>query len=277
MTTIQTIVKGTALVISAVALSSCMNLNMLRKQSFKPTNFDRELAREYKEFAESEADQYDWIDSDYFAKKGRKSLQDKRPVPEVPSKWREPADKLPELVQARQVLVQALTPANKASKPTNLAHAQVMYDCWVEQQEENWQPDDIAACRDKFLDAMASLNKRSTAPFNVVKHDTVYFAFDKSQLDAAANRVIQGVAIFVNRSGNYRVSLGGHTDKSGSNAYNDALAKRRTDSVKQALVSDRVPAAKIMKDAFGENRPKVPTADGVKEGSNRRVEIYVIE
>src|SRR3546814_14624397 len=49
------------------------------------------------------------------------------------------------------------------SDPTQAAEAQVAFDCWMQEQEENFQPDDIAACRDRFEAAMAGL-ERAPAP-----------------------------------------------------------------------------------------------------------------
>ena len=265
----------------AVVLSSCVNLAKLKDESFKPSDFDRELAREYLEFSDSEARQYDWIDSDFFARKGIKSIDGKDPQPELPSDWRTPDDKLAELIQARQVLMQALTPENKINKPVRLARAQKFYDCWIEQQEENWQPDHIAACRDKFIDAMAALGENIDAkqvPYSIVEQATVYFAFDSAKLDAESNEIIDGIVLVLNKLDSYKITLGGHTDTSGSNAYNKRLAKSRADIVKGNLINKHgVAADRIVENAFGESRLKVATEDGVKERKNRRVEIYVIE
>jgi outer membrane protein OmpA-like peptidoglycan-associated protein len=67
--------------------------------------------------------------------------------------------------------------------------------------------------------------------------------------------------------------LAGHTDTSGSAAYNMGLAERRNDSVRDYLTSRGVPGSEITSEAFGENQLRVPTADGVRELQNRRVEI----
>ncbi|MBH5322023.1 OmpA family protein, partial [Aurantiacibacter sediminis] len=50
-------------------------------------------------------------------------------------------------------------------------------------------------------------------------------------------------------------------------------AERRNDSVQAYLTSRGIPGGRIMSEAFGENDLRVPTADGVRELQNRRVEI----
>jgi outer membrane protein OmpA-like peptidoglycan-associated protein len=67
--------------------------------------------------------------------------------------------------------------------------------------------------------------------------------------------------------------LAGYTDRSGSAQYNLGLAARRNESVRTYLTGKGVPAARITSEAFGEANPRVPTADGVRELQNRRVEI----
>ena len=67
----------------------------------------------------------------------------------------------------------------------------------------------------------------------------------------------------------------GHADRSGSDAYNVELSRRRAEAVASLLASAGIPRASITTDARGEEQPRVPTADGVREPQNRRVEITV--
>jgi len=71
------------------------------------------------------------------------------------------------------------------------------------------------------------------------------------------------------------VSLVGHTDTVGSKAYNLGLSRRRAENVKSELVSLGVPSELITTDGRGEEDLFVPTADGVKEQLNRRVEVGI--
>ena len=64
--------------------------------------------------------------------------------------------------------------------------------------------------------------------------------------------------------------LAGHTDTSGSAQYNLGLAERRNNAVRNYMTGRGVPAGQISSEALGETRPRVPTADGVREAQNRR-------
>jgi OmpA-OmpF porin, OOP family len=65
--------------------------------------------------------------------------------------------------------------------------------------------------------------------------------------------------------------LAGHADRSGRPAYNVGLSGRRNEAVQGYMSSRGV--SNFSAEAFGESRPAVATADGVRNDQNRRVEI----
>jgi len=103
----------------------------------------------------------------------------------------------------------------------------------------------------------------------------VFFDWDRADLSAQALSTIQQAAGAFKTKGSARITATGHADKSGPENYNMALSLRRANAVKDALVRDGVPAASIAVVGRGESQPLVPTADGVREPQNRRVEIVV--
>ena len=101
----------------------------------------------------------------------------------------------------------------------------------------------------------------------------VYFDFDKSNLRPDAATVLDNAAANYANCGSARVMLAGHADRSGSATYNVGLSNRRNDTVRGYLTSKGVPAGAMSAQGFGEAQNRVPTADGVREPQNRRVEI----
>lgn len=69
----------------------------------------------------------------------------------------------------------------------------------------------------------------------------------------------------------------GHADRAGSNAYNIGLSERRAEAIEELMTARGISAGAITTQAQGEESPRVPTADGVRELQNRRVEILVSE
>jgi outer membrane protein OmpA-like peptidoglycan-associated protein len=103
----------------------------------------------------------------------------------------------------------------------------------------------------------------------------VFFDWDRSDLSQQAMQTLQQVASAYKQRGSARVVATGHADRSGPDDYNMALSLRRANAVKNALVSNGVPATAISVVGKGETQPLVPTADGVREPQNRRVEIVL--
>jgi outer membrane protein OmpA-like peptidoglycan-associated protein len=101
----------------------------------------------------------------------------------------------------------------------------------------------------------------------------IFFGHNKAELTPAAMDVIREAASAAKENGIANVKLIGHADRSGSDKYNQALSLRRANAVKGALVREGVSESTIAVDGRGESEPLVPTADGVREPQNRRVNI----
>jgi len=71
------------------------------------------------------------------------------------------------------------------------------------------------------------------------------------------------------------IAVVGHTDRVGTDQSNDALSLRRAGLVRGELLKRGIAADSIQASGRGEREPLVPTADGVAEPRNRRVEIIV--
>ncbi|KEO91596.1 flagellar motor protein MotB [Erythrobacter longus] len=101
----------------------------------------------------------------------------------------------------------------------------------------------------------------------------VFFDFDQSNITADAATILDSAVTAYSNCGTASVMLAGHTDRSGSVTYNQALAQRRNASVTQYLAGKGIPSGRISAQAFGESQNRVPTEDGVRELQNRRVEV----
>ena len=72
-----------------------------------------------------------------------------------------------------------------------------------------------------------------------------------------------------------RIEVNGYADRSGPAQFNEVLSLRRAEAVAAELLRRGVPRNEIVTRGFGEANPLVPTADGVREPQNRRVEIIL--
>lgn len=105
----------------------------------------------------------------------------------------------------------------------------------------------------------------------------IFFEFDSAVPGAEAAQIADYVAQNAAPCSWRTFNVVGHADRSGSNAYNMGLSQRRADAVAGLLGARGIAMGSIETTARGEESPRVPTADGVRELQNRRVEILVNE
>ena len=103
----------------------------------------------------------------------------------------------------------------------------------------------------------------------------VFFDFDSATLTDRARQITSEAAQNSKRVAVTKIEVSGHADRSGSPQYNQALSQRRAEAVAAELGRLGVKREEIVVQAFGESRPLVPTADGVREPQNRRVELVL--
>ena len=103
---------------------------------------------------------------------------------------------------------------------------------------------------------------------------TLYFEGEDT-LTVESQRNVDDVLAAIARSPVPDVVIVGHTDLVGTDAYNDELARRRAETVRQLVIARGIAPERIVAYGRGKREPAVPTADGVAEPRNRRVEIIV--
>jgi outer membrane protein OmpA-like peptidoglycan-associated protein len=101
----------------------------------------------------------------------------------------------------------------------------------------------------------------------------VFFDFNKSDLTPQAVQIVDTAAKNAGPAHVTQLTVTGHTDTVGSDAYNMRLSRRRAESVAAELEKDGIASSEIQIVAKGKRDLLVPTKDGVKEPQNRRVQI----
>ncbi len=103
----------------------------------------------------------------------------------------------------------------------------------------------------------------------------VFFDWDSAALTDRARQIVAEAAENASRVQVTRIEVAGHADRTGTPQYNLALSRRRAEAVAAELVKHGVAKQAIDIQAFGQAKPLVATADGVREPQNRRVEIVL--
>lgn len=132
-------------------------------------------------------------------------------------------------------------------------------------EARQWDPQ---AVKTQFAAALAA---QPLAPAQF----TLYFVEGKDEFTEESKKVIDGIFAEIAKRAVPDVVVIGHTDRLGTDAFNDVLSRQRAEVVRNALLARGIALDKVVAIGRGKREPVVPTADGVAEPRNRRVEIQV--
>src|SRR5437899_4057004 len=99
------------------------------------------------------------------------------------------------------------------------------------------------------------------------------FDFNKATLKPAGKKMVDEAVTVMKDKPSMRVSVEGHTDSIGSDAYNQRLSERRAHAVRDYMVSQGVDAARISVKGCGKTKPIASNKTEAGRAENRRVEI----
>jgi peptidoglycan-associated lipoprotein len=107
--------------------------------------------------------------------------------------------------------------------------------------------------------------------------NTVYFAFDSSEIQSEYLPVVAAHAAYLAKYPAAHIRLEGHTDERGSREYNIGLGERRAQTVRKALMLQGVADSQITTVSYGEERPAVEGHDEAAYAQNRRVVMVQVQ
>ncbi len=268
----------------ALVLTGCAGMELQRAQEMSPQGsaFNTSLYEGYVDLAASEYAEADYPDSDTFAMRAISAGSGQMVGPEQIDRRALPEDKVGELMDARRRLAMVLSTGASERNPAEAARAQVMFDCWMQEQEENFQPEDIARCRGALMAALDALEvkpmaKAEPAPAPALPPVpgpyVVFFDTDSFELNEKSLAIVKEAAGMASSAQVMKAVLSGHTDTVGSDGYNMDLSHARVIAVGNALMEAGVSRKLVQKDYYGQSKLRVATPDDTENHDNRRVEI----
>jgi peptidoglycan-associated lipoprotein len=112
----------------------------------------------------------------------------------------------------------------------------------------------------------------SQEDFKSTGRDTVYFSSDSSDLTPEAQQIVSEQAQWLKRYSQHNVTIEGHADERGTREYNIALGSRRATTIKNALIAQGIPAARVRTISYGKERPVAVCDDISCWSQNRRAQ-----
>ncbi len=276
-------------VAACTGASSNSTVQALNKAEATGSPFTKRLAAEYRDYANGRQHKaLDYADAIHFARKGLAAASGVVVMPETLDDWDLSDKNIIEMSKGRADLVDALENGGRELASDKAAVAQARFDCWAEQQEEDWNRD--VPCKAAFWAALKDLQsviavQPEPAPIVAAEEPgaptpveqamfIVFFDWDKHNISAGANDVLDAVAQEIkNRKDVHGLTIIGHTDSSGTTKYNNRLSSQRANAVRDGLVSRGIPADMVRVESRGESDLLVKTADNVREPANRRAQI----
>lgn len=280
------------LAVSMFALSACA-LNPFRSDPVKDARdltpvgsaFNQALYRAYLTRADEKIEIGRRDDAKYFASRARDAGNGQAVLPADLMSDKMAPEAFSALEGARNKLVELLVESGRDKAPEESAQSQSYFDCWADAAGDA-DEGEVARCRTAFESSLANLQVAlNAAPGKVaetpagdaVRRDyKVYFGFDEWHLTAEALEVITESIETARNEGQTEIVSAGHADTAGPAPYNKKLSKQRAEIVKEVMVEMGARAEAIAIEAYGEEKLEVPTADGVAEARNRRVEISLL-
>jgi peptidoglycan-associated lipoprotein len=90
---------------------------------------------------------------------------------------------------------------------------------------------------------------------NIVLQENIFFEYDKATLTPKAREILTNNGKWLKLKSDILITIEGHCDERGTNAYNIALGDRRAESVKTFLVDLGIERSRLATVSFGEERP----------------------
>ena len=107
--------------------------------------------------------------------------------------------------------------------------------------------------------------------------DTVYFGTDEYLIDDASKATLAAQARWMLAHPNVRGSIEGHCDERGTREYNIALGERRANAARSYLISQGVPATRLLVISWGKERPAAVGSNEQAWAQNRRAVTVVVK
>ncbi len=106
--------------------------------------------------------------------------------------------------------------------------------------------------------------------------NNLFFDVNKYELKPQSITELSEVIIFLNQNPSLKVEIGGHTDNSGTEVYNQQLSEKRANSVAEYLTAHQISKQRIITEGYGSQRPIAANDTEENKEKNRRIEFKIL-
>lgn len=132
----------------------------------------------------------------------------------------------------------------------------------------------------RLYDALGGIAETRRTALGLVMNlsgDHLKFEFNKADLRPEDREVLSRIAGILMTSTDTMISVNGHTDDVGTDAYNQKLSERRAEAVRDYLIKAGLPAGALSVTGHGKSVPLVRGTSEAARAKNRRVELGIAD
>lgn len=118
---------------------------------------------------------------------------------------------------------------------------------------------------------LLSVQQNATVVLN-----NLFFDLNKYELKQNSTTELEEVISFLNQNPTIKIEIGGHTDNSGTEPYNQQLSEKRANSVAEYLVAHQVEKLRIVTKGYGSKKPIASNDSEENKQLNRRIEFKIL-
>jgi outer membrane protein OmpA-like peptidoglycan-associated protein/tetratricopeptide (TPR) repeat protein len=111
---------------------------------------------------------------------------------------------------------------------------------------------------------------------NKVILNNIFFDTNKFDVKPESIAELQKLVEFLNLNPTVKIEISGHTDDVGNDALNQTLSENRAKAVYQYLITNKIPAARLVFKGYGKTQPIVPNTSDENRQRNRRTEFKIV-
>lgn len=170
----------------------------------------------------------------------------------------------------------AAAPVTAAAAPADSAPAAAKTAETPATQAPAATPGDVSARAKTILAALGqspSAKACETGFTKLIRGEPFGFRRNAAALSDKAKATLKGAAAIASVCGAHKIEVGGHTDRSGPRALNQALSEKRAQAVKDYLVAQGAPAAALSARGYGETHHR----KGYRASASRRITFMVAD
>jgi peptidoglycan-associated lipoprotein len=162
-----------------------------------------------------------------------------------------------------------------AKKPVETAPAETAQPAEPQPEQDTTAEDQDAAEKARLEQERLAAEEAARKAMMTFTEEDINFEFDSSALVPEAQDILIRKADFMRANSSVTITIEGHCDERGTDAYNMALGERRAEAAREFLSNLGISISRLSIISYGEERPVDPGKNEAAWAKNRRAHFVI--